>query len=217
MNSSYKTNNKTLYKSNKIINKPNNIKPQPELKPARRSCGDEDLTFAWYSTVRQLMAIFKDDPNVTIGNTTYGSAFGDDFTVTITAASDDVACALTSVLKLVYDLGNQKGYVKVLSNGRRCIPQPTVSAEVLAHKLKTAFAGSSKVKDVKVGVNPFSNKECAVVIAEKSVIQYYDDDITDAYFNANLLTQNVLKEILSPQLLSSQTLLLTTELDRDVE
>ncbi|MDR0397102.1 MAG: hypothetical protein LBH66_07355 [Oscillospiraceae bacterium] len=172
---------------------------------------DPKLSFGWYQIVDQLNAFFNGDPNVKVIQPT-----GDDYAVTIQAVNPCIAGALATVLKLTYDFGNITGTVHIVSGGLEYGPQPTANLTELLQWSQVAFYGCPRVKKCQIQEPPPGFEgENVVIIVEKTVIQYYNDDLSDIFGNANKTTQDVLTGLLSPAFTDNSSLRVATELNRD--
>lgn len=170
------------------------------------------LTFEWYSTVRRIQAFFQEDKCICTSG-----IIPDVFELTIRVCDRCKAQALADLLQLYYDYGNIHGIVHVVDvYGNEYYPQPIDSFGELLKEATIAFGGNMRVRGVEDYDFPGLG-EAVVVITEKALIQYFNDDLSDRYGNANIPVQDVLSSILTTGLPDGLRLATTTELSRDVE
>jgi hypothetical protein len=171
---------------------------------------DVRLTFKWYSIIRELDAFFKDDINVNVQADP--SQTSDNFSVTLNVSSPCIAGALATVLNLVYDFGNVKGTVHVVSGGLEYKEQPVANLNDLLQWAQVAFVGNPRVKScvAQTAPPPFDSQNVAIIV-EKAAIQYYDDDLSELYSNTTRTTEDVLNELLSQYYFNLGSLRATTE------
>jgi hypothetical protein len=174
--------------------------------------GPPGLTFEWYSTVRRIQAFFQKDKCICTSNID-----PDAYELTIRVCDRCKAQALANILQLEYEYGNIHGVVHVVDvYGREYYPQHMDGLGELLEQTILAMGGNMRVRKVEEYNFPFTGK-AVVIITEKALIQYYNDDLSDRYSNANIPVQDVLKSILTTHLPDGLRLATTTELSRDVD
>ncbi|MDR2656569.1 MAG: hypothetical protein LBB86_01935 [Oscillospiraceae bacterium] len=186
------------------------------VNAAATASPDAKLTFEWYSIIRELDAFFKDDINVSVQADP--SQTSDNFSVTLNVSSPCIAGALATVLNLVYDLGNVKGTVHVVSGGLEYREQPVANLNDLLQWAQVAFVGNPRVKGYTPQTlpPPFEQQDIAIIV-EKAAIQYYDDDLSELYSNTTKTTEDVLNELLSQYYVNQGSLRATTEYAPDTD
>ncbi len=174
--------------------------------------GPPGLTFEWYSTARRIQAFFLKDKCICTS-----SIDPDVFELTIRVCDRCKAQALANILQLEYDYGNIHGFVHVVDvYGHEYYPKPMDGLGELLDQTILAMGGNMRVRRVENHEFPILG-EAVVIVTEKALIQYYNDDLSDRYGNANIPVQDVLSSILTTNLPDGLHLATTTELSRDVE
>ncbi|MDR1641461.1 MAG: hypothetical protein LBT59_17350 [Clostridiales bacterium] len=169
------------------------------------------LNFEWYSIAREIQAFFVKDKEVRASDIKDGT-----YEITLRVCSRRKAAALASVMKLEYDFGGITGRLYIEDDcGYEYRPRAVRNLRDLRELVQTAFHGNSRVVGCEIGY--FLSGDAVAVICEKALIQYYNNDISDPYENANMPVADVLRDIISDRVEGGWELKTTTKLSRDVK
>ncbi|HEY2159179.1 MAG TPA: hypothetical protein VGH33_26365, partial [Isosphaeraceae bacterium] len=150
------------------------------------------VTFAgeMQATIGKTPGVFV-SPLISIGGTYY-----------IGAATQNAArgLSLATVLAGDHDFGGTHVVVVVTTdNGAHYSPVPVTSSSQLATLEQTALAGNPLLSTVLV--HPFFPGQPDVVypVFTKSVVQFFDDNLADAFQNFNAVTASAFRDVLAGQ------------------
>ena len=156
-----------------------------------------NLSPPWYTLRNEIKCSVGYDRGVAVGpldttNTPY--------IVPIAVSGDDKAVALASIMNAEFPMGNITVAVQVKnSEGVVIKPKTPSSAEELGEMVKTAFGGNALFSEVVVqSFFPGSPFKAVYAVFDKSVIQFYNDDLSDLYRNFNRVAAFVFREVLNP-------------------
>lgn len=142
------------------------------------------LSAPWYITVREFEALFNYDEEVHV--------VYDEETLTLKLYVDnaDKAAALAELLPTVYEYGTKVLAVEVIpANESKC--DMTIESKEFLYEM--AFEGNpifSFARSVRLGTNTLT-----YVVFLKMVVQFFIDDLSDAFGNRSTLYQEIAKDI----------------------
>jgi hypothetical protein len=149
-------------------------------KPAATEEKKAGLSAPWWTTYKKIKAIFEKDPEIEVSDLVEGEN-GQNF-VTLTSANKAKLEAIASLVKDEFKYGNVTLTVQYYYSG---------SEEVDLSTFDTAFKGNPiYVRSYDAGMGFF------YAIFAKEIIQFYNDDLTDAYGNYNAVAADVVSDIL---------------------
>ena len=134
-------------------------------------------------------------------------------------AVDGSSYPLAAILKPSYDMGNIKVYVQVLDRSGKPIepslPVGTDPVDAVLQAIKGGLAGNEYFVDAIniIGtLPPIPLSQCQVAaIFTKSVIQFFNDDISDYYSNLNAIAENIFADVLNSEYPGEVKITFTTE------
>ena len=108
------------------------------------------------------------------------------------------AVAIASILPPTYKLGNITVEVAVTDEaGKPVIPSVPSSADQLAEQIRIALKGNPAFMEVVLKTLPFSRRVSVFPVFTRSVVQFFNDDLSDLYSNFNGVTADVYKDVLA--------------------
>ncbi|VVB71825.1 Uncharacterised protein [uncultured archaeon] len=134
-------------------------------------------------------------------------------------AVDGTSYPLAAILKTSYDMGNIKVHVQVLDRSGKPIkpslPVGTDPVNAVLQAIKGGLAGNEYFVDAIniVGTsppNPRSQWQIAVIF-KKSVIQFFNDDISDYYSNLNAVAEDIFADVMNSEYPGEVKITFTTE------
>lgn len=136
----------------------------------------------WISYWRKLVELFKGDPQVTVA-----------YTYTVTTCPEvkvyvdnaDKADAIAELLPSVKEFGNVTLKITVIPINVKAVSRVNL--------FRRAFDGNKNVTLIADADQALSNIH--YVIFKGDVVQYYDDNLGDAYGNRNTLYQDLAKDV----------------------
>lgn len=140
-------------------------------------------------------------------------------------AVDGSCYPLAAILKPSYDMGNIKVYVQVLDRSGKPIkpslPVGTDPVDAVLQAIKGGLTGNEYFVDAIniIGTLPRNhplNQYQAVVILTKSVIQFFNDDLSDYYSNLNAISENIFADVMNSEYPGEIKITFTTENTRSV-
>lgn len=144
----------------------------------------------WSSYCSMLKELFKGDPDVTVVEditTTIDNTEGANKEVKLLVRGGKKADALSRVLPDHKDFGNVCLKITV-------VPENDDEKVSRVELFKRAFDGNSNVSSIVDVELPFGGT-LHYVVFKGEVVQYYDDNLSDAYGNTNTLYEDVAREI----------------------
>lgn len=144
-----------------------------------------NLSAPWITYQHNIEALFGPDPEISIK---YKENDDGNYTLKLYVRNHDKAEALSKILPGEKIFGN----IKVTN---LVIPENAVEEESVKDLFKVAFKDNPVVESVFATVDPMTKMERSFVMFEKSVVQYYNDDMTDPYGNRSILYKNVAEEV----------------------
>lgn len=142
------------------------------------------LATPWSTLYKKICALFERDDELQISEL---EKVDGNYTFSITSDNAVKLRSLEKLLKSEYEFGNVKLIITFvyLDAGADVI---TVS------DLKNVFCGNTMVRDIVSGTLPGGATKTYVVFS-KEVVQFYNDDLTDAYGNYNGLAEDIAREV----------------------
>ena len=139
----------------------------------------------WETYDGMLKAVFQRDPEVVVHEVDEANN-GAEKDIVISVKNPIKAFALGRLLKQEVDCGNIKIVVK--------IEDVSDQREFWADLCKAAFDGNDRFTSIEEHVNPVGIKQ-VFPLMDATLIQFYNDDISDYYNNFNGVPSKVAKEI----------------------
>lgn len=141
------------------------------------------LSPPWYTYYHKIDAMFGSDPDIQI-------KFNEDtMTLKLFVDNQAKADALTKVLNQEIDFGNVKLNVEVV---------PSDKVDSVEQLYKTVFAGNPVFNDVIEECDPSAPKATYVVF-NPMIVQFYNDNLGDAFRNETTLHQEIAKDLFVQQ------------------
>lgn len=137
------------------------------------------LSAPWIIFYKQVEAFFKRDPDVEVG---FNS---DDYVLTIRVRSAVKAEALSKLIPQTKEFGNVTITIKIIADE---------DEDVTLSIIRRALDGNPIVNDI-MTVKEFG-MQAGFVIFNKEVVQYFNDNLTDAYGLCSTLYQDLAKDVL---------------------
>lgn len=139
------------------------------------------LSPPWITYVRQLNALFGQDPDIRIDDN------ADNFEVKLFVKGQKKADAIAKLLPAQKSFGNIFLRITVVPDNSA----PTFNPDLF----KDAFNGNPAFDSIVEMPMPFSQTSTAFVLFKPEVVQFFNDDISDPYGNATTLYQNLAEEV----------------------
>jgi hypothetical protein len=156
------------------------------------------LSPPWYTLWNEINSSIGNDPRVTVAPLDTSQ---NPYSIVIQCEEHRQAVALVSLMLLQYSFGNVEVEVTV-TDAAGDIVQPVVptSAIELAKWVRRAFKTNNWFVDVHArSLLPPSNSFVVVYpIFARDVIQFFNDDLTDFYYNYNQVVAFVFQDVLQP-------------------
>lgn len=153
-----------------------------------------NLSPPWYTLWNMVNSIVGKDPAVTVGQLQTSSM---PYVIPISLSDQNKAQALANILIPTVQLGNITVNLQVSVNGKPLTPVSPKNPEDLANMVQVALKDNTLF--VEVLVQPIFPYGPAIVwpVFTKSVVQFYNDDLSDLYHNFNGVTADVCKQVLN--------------------
>ena len=157
------------------------------------------LSPPWYTFRDELANTVGKTPQVAVSPLVQVGDTGS-YAVAVTTANANRGVALATVLDSGQDFGNIHVTVVVASpKGHVYSPLPVVSSTQLATLERTALGGNSLFTTVVTHPIAPGLPDTVFPVFTKSVVQFFDDDTSDAYGNFNDVTADVFGDVLAGQ------------------
>lgn len=150
------------------------------------------LSPPWYTIRNKINALFERDEQVTVGDLKVSNEGS--YTLEIKSTNAIKLRAIEKIMKHEFDFGNVKLYVNFIYPNDR--DEDTVTSD----DIRVAFMNNtilSDVVDAPFGPNP--EEMHVYVLFEKSVVQFYNDDISDLFGNYNGLAADIASEVFNEE------------------
>lgn len=144
-----------------------------------------NLSAPWITYQHNVEALFGLDPEITIK---FEEEDNGNYTMKLYVRNHDKAEALSKILPGEKVFGN----IKVTN---LIIPENAVEEESVKDLFKVAFKDNPVVNSVFGIVDPQTKMDRNFVLFEKSVVQYYNDDMSDPYGYRSMLYKDVAEEV----------------------
>lgn len=144
-----------------------------------------NLSAPWITYQHNIEALFGLDPEITIK---FEDESNGNYVMKMYVNNHDKAEALGRILPGEKVFGN----IKVTN---LIIPENALDTDDIKELYKIAFKGNMAVDSVVSTIDPLTKTERNFVLFEKSVVQYYNDDISDPYGNRTMLYRDVAEEV----------------------
>ena len=142
------------------------------------------ISAPWWTTYKKIKAIFEKDPEIEVSELVEGDAEGNNGYYFVTLSSDNKAKleAIANLIKDEFKYGNVTLTVQYYYSG---------SEEIDLSTFDTAFKGNPLyVQSYDAGMG------FTYAIFAKEIIQFFNDDLTDAYGNYNAIAADVISDLL---------------------
>ena len=139
------------------------------------------LVSPWVNYYRQIEALFSEDEDIKI---VYDE---DENEVKLYVRNAEKAAALTELLPVAKEFGNVKLLITVVPANNKFATRSWTIAD--------AFAGNPIVNSINT-IHGIMSNDITYVIFRKEVVQYYNDDLSDAHGVCSTLYEILAKEIL---------------------
>lgn len=141
------------------------------------------LSPPWYTYYHKIDAMFGSDPDIQI-------KFDEDtMTLKLFVDNQAKADALTKVLQPEIDFGNVKLKIEVV---------PSDKVDSVEQLYKTVFAGNPVFSDAIETCDPTS-PHATYVVFNPMIVQFYNDNLADAFRNETTLHQEIAKDLFVQQ------------------
>ena len=136
----------------------------------------------WYSYIKQIEALFMEDPDIQIREKCEG-----ELRLSLYVYDPEKAYAIEKLLPEEVDFGGTTLYIRVIPGNVRKEPP-------LSEVYKKAFEGNPVVKEMKT-VSSILTNPLTYISFRKEVVQYYDDNLGDLHGNRSMLMQDIADKI----------------------
>lgn len=141
------------------------------------------LSPPWYTYYHKIDAMFGSDPDIQI-------KFNEDaMTLKLFVDNQAKADALTKVLQPEIDFGNVKLKIEVV---------PSDKVDSVEQLYRTVFAGNPVFSDVIETCDPTA-PHATYVVFNPMIVQFYNDNLADAFRNETTLHQEIAKDLFVQQ------------------
>lgn len=153
------------------------------------------LSPPWYTLQKQISAVLT-SPHVTVGqlDTTKFP-----YVVPIKVDDLDIAVAVASILQNPWSMGNILIAPLVTFNGKPVTPIVPATTDELVGFVKKAFTGNMLLQQVIVHpLTPVGGPGVVFPIFLAQVVQFWNDDLSDAFGNFNEVLSACARNVLAP-------------------
>ena len=151
------------------------------------------LTPPWYTLRNKYNYTFGLDPAVTVLELDVSR---EPYILTLVTNNKTKGMALRAMIPTQFPFGNVLVNTTVNnSNGDSWEPAKIEDVKDLVAVIEAAFGGNPLYIDVKVREGPFHRTEVGIIIT-KSVVQFFNDDLSEWYNNFNGVTAEVIGELI---------------------
>lgn len=141
------------------------------------------LSPPWYTYYHKIDAMFGSDPDIQI-------KFDEDtMTLKLFVDNQAKADALTKVLQPEIDFGNVKLKIEVV---------PSDKVDSVEQLYKTVFAGNPVFSDA-IETCDLTSPHATYVVFNPMIVQFYNDNLADAFRNETTLHQEIAKDLFVQQ------------------
>lgn len=141
------------------------------------------LSPPWYTYYHKIDAMFGSDPDIQI-------KFNEDtMTLKLFVDNQAKADALTKILQPEIDFGNVKLKIEVV---------PSDKVDSVEQLYRTVFAGNPVFSDVIETCDPTA-PHATYVVFNPMIVQFYNDNLADAFRNETTLHQEIAKDLFVQQ------------------
>jgi hypothetical protein len=153
------------------------------------------LSPPWYTFWNQVNSALGNDPDITVGPLNTGS---NPYGIAVNVSGSDKARALATIVQSQQTFGNVVVQVQIFYQGQQAAPIAITSAQQLVQVVQMALGGNGWFVEVQSRpLTPISKAQVIFPIFQKSVIQFYNDDLSDYYSNFNGVVASVFSEVLN--------------------
>ena len=172
------------------------------------------LSPPWDTLWNKFVFTFGCDPDVTVKelNTSQDTIY----IIPIVVNDEKKGTALATVIRSKFPMGN----ITVLTSVENCkgdkwAPINIQNEDETVAVLKAALTGNPLFVDAVIRVLPMSAIKDVFIIMTKSIVQFYNDDLSDYYGNFNGITAQVLSELIWQQYANNKVTCLTSTAKSD--
>ncbi|WP_442598588.1 hypothetical protein [Neobacillus sp. D3-1R] len=154
------------------------------------------LSPPWYTLWNEIKNTIGKDPSIHIENLDVSQ---NPYQINIVVDDDKKGSALTTIIADTHQMGNISVLVQVINNQGVSYQGKTVHSPIELSDIVTAGLSGNPlfVKSIVQRVSPDPNAPTNVFpVFTKSVVQFFNDDLTDLYHNYNNVTAIVFSDIL---------------------
>lgn len=138
------------------------------------------LSPPWITYLKKIECLFKDDPEI---STEYDE---DKYSLKLYVSNEEKAEALSKLLPMTKEFGNVTMTITVVP--------PNKTGVNYLELFRKAFQNNPAVTDITSIEMPFS-APTNFVIFKKEVVQFFNDDISDAHGVCSTLNENIAREV----------------------
>ena len=155
-------------------------------KPTKKTEKNVEMQSPWVTYYNKINALFGSDPEIEVNLDTTDSA---NPKITLYVDNTVKANSINMLLKSEVDMGNIKLTVSAV-----CPNNKVSSAKAGAAIIESAFKNNPIFKEAVTVETLIGNISYAIF--QKEVIQFYNDDLTDAWGNFNGLAEDIMREVI---------------------
>lgn len=157
------------------------------------------LSPPWYTLWNEIKSTIGKDSSVKVSDLDVRQY---PYQINITTDHHKKGRALATIIKLVHEFENVQVRIHIQnSNGNPHEPFPVTNSNELASVIRTALHGNPLFKNVYRGPTSvlFASRNVFPVF-KKTVIQFYNDDLSDYYKNYNKVASHVFAIVLKEEI-----------------
>ena len=166
------------------------------------------LSPPWYTLWNKFVNTFGCDPAVTVGD--LDTSQPTLYVIPIVVDDEKKGTALATVIRSKFPMGNIT-VVTAVKNSKGQVWAPIIihDEDETVAVFKAALTGNPLFVDAIKRVTPIVGSD-VFIITTKSIVQFFNDDLSDYYGNFNGVTAQVLSELIWPQYANNKITCLTS-------
>lgn len=172
------------------------------------------LSPPWYEMSNRIRACFSLDNDV------QADAYDKETSkVVLHVSKTEKAIALANLLLEEHVFGNVTLKVEIQDNDGNIVPPQRfqyTNVEQIKDLADKAFTGNERIIEIQSANIAHRKTSAVILVVKKSVIQFYNDDLSDFYLNANIVASNAFYSIIVRLWSDCIELTATSELNRDI-
>lgn len=145
------------------------------------------LLAPWVTLYHKLDELFAGDPKVMVTNSFMENRSTN---IKIYVNGDKKVAALKKLIPDHFQFGNVTANISI-------IPANNLEEDDFCQLFRDAFKGNEAVKEIYTVESPLKIR-ATYVIFKKEVVQFFNDDVSDAHGNCSTLYQEIAKDIFNP-------------------